>query len=91
MPPGLRFLRIYGENVCSYRRFDLNLERRGMVLCTGLNGSGKSTPWHALTHLFYGWTSKGQRGASLRNIHTDGEYLFRVEAEVRGQIGRAHV
>ena len=84
MPADLRLTRIYGENVCSYRRFDLNLARRGLVLCTGINGSGKSTPWHGLTHLFFGWTSKGLRGRAMHNVHAEGPYLFRAEAEVRG-------
>ena len=36
----------------------------------GLDGSGKSTPWNALCHLWYpGYTPKGGKYNELLNIH----------------------
>jgi len=53
------------ENAFTYRNFHLPLENQGFVYLRGKNGSGKSTPWEILQHLYYGTTS---RGLKLNNI-----------------------
>lgn len=80
----LRFTRLSGTNVCSYPSFDIDLADQGTVLCTGVNGSGKSTPWYALTHLLYNFTTKGIKQRELVNIHDPRNYHCRVELELDG-------
>lgn len=80
----LRFTRISGHNVCSYPDFDLDLTDKGSILCTGVNGSGKSTPWYALCHLLYYKTPKGLRYKDLINVHDPKDYHFRLELEIDG-------
>jgi DNA repair exonuclease SbcCD ATPase subunit len=80
----LRFTRLTGHNVCSYPDFDIDLTNRGSVLMTGVNGSGKSTPWYALTHLLYYMTPKGIKYKELINIHDPRDYHLRLELEIDG-------
>lgn len=80
----LRFTRLTGHNVCSYPDFDLDLTNKGSVLITGVNGSGKSTPWYALTHLLYYMTPKGIRYKEMINIHDPKDYHLRLELEIDG-------
>jgi len=80
----LRFTRISGHNVCSYPDFDLDLTDKGSILCTGVNGSGKSTPWYALCHLLYYMTPKGLRYKDLINVHDPKDYHCRVDLEIDG-------
>ncbi len=80
----LRFTRLTGHNVCSYPDFDIDLTNKGSVLVTGVNGSGKSTPWYALTHLLYWMTPKGIKYKELINIHDPKDYHLRLELEIDG-------
>jgi DNA repair exonuclease SbcCD ATPase subunit len=80
----IRFTRLTGHNVCSYPDFDIDLTAKGSVLITGVNGSGKSTPWYALTHLLYYMTPKGIRYKELINIHDPKDYHLRLELEIDG-------
>lgn len=80
----LRFTRITGHNVCSYPDFDIDLTNKGSVLLTGVNGSGKSTPWYALCHLLYYMTPKGIRYKELINVHDPKDYHLRLELEIDG-------
>ncbi|NIT79709.1 MAG: AAA family ATPase [Anaerolineae bacterium] len=80
----LRFTRLTGHNVCSYPDFDIDLTNKGSVLVTGVNGSGKSTPWYALTHLLYWMTPKGLKYKELINIHDPKDYHLRLELEIDG-------
>ncbi|MCW4026346.1 MAG: hypothetical protein NWE76_02530 [Candidatus Bathyarchaeota archaeon] len=47
------------ENAFTYRKCLIPLYNQGFVYIKGRNGSGKSTPWEVLQHLFYGTTSRG--------------------------------
>jgi len=80
----LRFTRLTGHNVCSYPDFDIDLVNKGSVLVTGVNGSGKSTPWYALTHMLYWMTPKGLKYKELVNIHDPRDYHVRLELEIDG-------
>jgi DNA repair exonuclease SbcCD ATPase subunit len=80
----LRFTRLQGTNVCSYERFDIPLSGQGTVLLTGINGSGKSTPWYALTHLLYFLTTKGLSKRAMINVHNPRNYWVRVDFELDG-------
>lgn len=80
----LRFTRLSGHNVCSYPDFDIDLTNKGSVLVTGVNGSGKSTPWYALTHLLYWMTPKGLKYKDLINVHDPKDYHLRLELEIDG-------
>jgi DNA repair exonuclease SbcCD ATPase subunit len=80
----LRFTRLTGHNVCSYPDFDIDLANKGSVLVTGVNGSGKSTPWYALCHLLYWMTPKGLKYKELINIHDPKDYHLRLELEIDG-------
>jgi DNA repair exonuclease SbcCD ATPase subunit len=80
----LRFTRLQGTNVCSYAKFDIPLEGQGTVLLTGVNGSGKSTPWYALTNVLYSDTPKGLKYGNLINVHDPHNYWVRVDFELDG-------
>jgi len=80
----LRFTRLQGTNVCSYLKFDIPLSDQGSVLLTGVNGSGKSTPWYALTWILYANTPKGLKYRDLINIHDPRNFWVRVDFELDG-------
>lgn len=80
----LNFLRLRGTNVCSYRSFDIPLNNQGTVFLQGDNGSGKSTPWYALTRLFYGKSPKKLTPSNMVNIHEAKDYWLRVDFERDG-------
>jgi DNA repair exonuclease SbcCD ATPase subunit len=80
----LRFQRLQGTNVCSYEKFDIPLENQGTVLLTGMNGSGKSSLFYALTHLLYSMTPKGLQKRAMINIHNPKDYWVRADFELDG-------
>lgn len=55
------------ENCLCWGRLSLDLSAKGLVLVHGPNGGGKSSILDILKYLFFGSTTKGQRGKSVIN------------------------
>lgn len=80
----LRFTRLYGENVGTFRKFDLPLDDQGFVLVSGQTGAGKSTLFSLIPFLLFGQTARdGKSRTSFQHPNRKG-MLAAVEFEAHG-------
>jgi DNA repair exonuclease SbcCD ATPase subunit len=74
-------VRFRGTNAGPFKKFDLNLKKRGLIRMVGKNGAGKSTLWHLLTQTGYGVNpNKSKKGdLSYEADETEGQKDFLIE------------
>lgn len=81
----IEFLRYQAQNLCSYRGYlDIPLDKQGIVLLTGVNGSGKSTPWYGITKLLYNWSSKRLKHSGFVNVKEGANFWHCLDVRVNG-------
>lgn len=80
----LKFVRLSGENVGTFHKFDLPLSDQGFVLVSGHTGAGKSTLFSLIPFLLFGQTARdGKSRTSFQHPNRKG-MLAVVEFEAHG-------
>lgn len=70
----LKFKELVIKNGRVFKNLTVKLEKQGLVLVLGLNGSGKSTIWGLLESIFYSSTPNGHRRDELVKNKKDASF-----------------